>query len=103
MPWRFAVRASRGGGAAGVGRDGRILEDWAASIRCSARHGIDLLLPVFVVCCGSSPNVVDPAVMEQAEAAAGSSHKGRFHARLCIERKKAGCLSSACHSQVPRR
>lgn len=28
MPWRFAVRASTGAGAAGVGRDGRILEDW---------------------------------------------------------------------------
>lgn len=29
-------------------------------------------------------------MLEHVEAAAGSSHKGRLHARLCSERSKAG-------------
>lgn len=57
------------------------------STRSPSRVGIDT---TSVVCC-LSRNVVDPAALEHVEAAAGSSHKGRLHARLCSERSKAGC------------
>lgn len=69
---------------------------WAHSGRLAAqgaRHGTVSMCcrPFLLFAVTPSPNAVDPAVLEQVEAAAGSSHKGRFHARLCAEGQKAGC------------
>lgn len=76
---------------------------WAHSGRLAAqgaRHGtVSMCCRLFLLFAVTrSPNAVDPAVLEPVEAAAGSSHKGRFHARLA-----AADSPSARHSQVPRR
>lgn len=70
---------------------------WAHSGRLAAqgaRHGAVSMCcqPFLLFAVTPNLNAVDPAVLEQVGAAAGSSHKGRLHARLCAEGQKAGCL-----------